>query len=135
MNTHSMVTGVFERPAFARARRLCLHLPEVAETVSWGHPNFRVGRKTFCAFEVVGGRPSIAFKVSGTDAAAALQHPRFFATPYGRGVWVDGAIDWKSIHSHIDRSYRLVAGKRLLALVDGRSDSSRRRRVAGKSVL
>lgn len=44
-----LLTNKFERPVFARARALCLAFPETAETVSWGHPNFRAGKKTFCA--------------------------------------------------------------------------------------
>ncbi|MBI2189542.1 MAG: MmcQ/YjbR family DNA-binding protein [Acidobacteria bacterium] len=107
---------------FARARRLCLAFPETNETWSWEHPNFRVGRKTFCTFEMVKGRPSIAFRLAPSDAEAALRRKHFFATPYGRGLWVsawvDGAIDWKLIGLLIERSYRTVANKRLLKALD-----------------
>ena len=44
-----------------RLRALCLSLPETSEASSWGHPNFRAGKKTFVAFERVKGRPSIAW--------------------------------------------------------------------------
>jgi hypothetical protein len=47
------------RPVVERLRSLCLTLPETSERSSWGHPNFRAGRKTFAAFEIVRGRPSI----------------------------------------------------------------------------
>jgi hypothetical protein len=54
--------------------------------------------------------------------AAALRRKHFFATPYGRGLWVsvsvDGAIDWKLIRSLIERSYRTVASKRLISALD-----------------
>lgn len=116
------MTSVFERPVFARARRLCLAFPETTETSSWSHPNFRAGRKTFCTFETVSGRPSIAFRLAPVDLAAALRRKDFFATPYGRGwwasVWLDGAVDWKLIESLLERSYRLVASKRLLTTLD-----------------
>jgi predicted DNA-binding protein (MmcQ/YjbR family) len=116
------VTGVFERPVFARTRRLCLAFPETTETSSWGHPSFRAARKTFCTFEIVTGRPSIAFRLAPLDGAAALRRKHFFATPYGRGlwfsVWVDVAVDWKLIGSLVEQSYRVVAGKRLLSLLD-----------------
>lgn len=112
----------FDRPIFARARRLCLALPGVTETASWGHPNFRAGRQTFCAFELVSERPSIAFKVSPADLDSMLAQKGGFATPYGRGrwvsVWVDGDVDWKVIESMLQRSYRAVAGKRLLGAFD-----------------
>jgi predicted DNA-binding protein (MmcQ/YjbR family) len=116
------VTSAFERPVFARARRLCLAFPETAETSSWSHPNFRAGRKTFCTFETVSGRPSIAFRLAPAAVATALRRKDFFATPYGRGlwasVWMDGAIDWKLIESLLEQSYRLVASKRLLTALD-----------------
>jgi predicted DNA-binding protein (MmcQ/YjbR family) len=116
------VTGAFERPVFARARRLCLAFPETVETASWGHPNFRAGKKTFCAFEMLSGRPSIAFRLSPRDVDRTLRRQHFFATPYGRGlwvsVWVDAAIDWTLIASLVDRSYRLVANKRMLRALE-----------------
>lgn len=118
----STLTSVFERPVFARARRLCLAFPETTETSSWSHPNFRAGRKTFCTFEIVSGRPSIAFRLTPVAVPAALRRKDFFATPYGRGlwasVWMDGAIDWKLIESLLEQSYRLVASKRLLTALD-----------------
>lgn len=107
---------------FVRARRLCLAFPETTETSSWSHPNFRARRKTFCTFEIVSGRPSIAFRLAPVDVAAALRRKDLFATPYGRGlwasVWVDRAVDWKLIKSLLERSYRLVASKRLLTALD-----------------
>jgi hypothetical protein len=95
------MTRTFDRPIFARARRLCLAFPETVETLSWDHPNFRAGRKTFCSFEIVSDRPSIAFRLPPADVRRTVRRKRFFATPYGRGLWasmwVDGAVDWNSI--------------------------------------
>ena len=115
-------TEPFERPVFARARRLCLALPQTSERSSWGHPNFRVGRKTFCTFEIVKGRPSVAFRLAAIDRRALLRQKTFFDTPYGRGLWVsvwmDVAIDWTSIRVLVEQSYRTVASKRLVSLLD-----------------
>jgi predicted DNA-binding protein (MmcQ/YjbR family) len=95
-----------------------LALPETNETSSWGHPNFRAGKKIFCAFEVSGGRPSIAFRVTAADAKRLARKKHFFPTPYGRGVWVsrwvDVADDPKMMATLIDRSYRQVAPKKLV---------------------
>ena len=55
-------------PALQKARDLCLSLPETTGCVSWGHPNFRAGKRAFVAFEWIQGRPSIAFKLNATDA-------------------------------------------------------------------
>ena len=79
---------------------------------------FKAGGKMFCAFEVMKGRPSIAFRLEKKRAAAALKDVRCFASPYGRGlwvsVWVDEAVDWKQIGAFVDESYRTVAPKRSL---------------------
>jgi predicted DNA-binding protein (MmcQ/YjbR family) len=87
------MTAVFERPVFARARRRCLALPETSEVSSWRHPTFRAGKKTFCAFELVSGRPSIALRMSPADVDLALRRQHFFATPYGRGMWASVWVD------------------------------------------
>ena len=71
-----------------RVRRQCLSLPETSEAASWGHPNFRAGKRMFVAFEWIGGRPSIAFRLSPTDVDLLLRRKCFFVTPYGQGRWV-----------------------------------------------
>lgn len=112
------MTEVFKRTVFARTRRLCLALPETTEAASWGHPNFRAGRKTFCTFEIIKKRPSIAFRLSPADVDRALRRKGFFATPYGRGLWVsrwvDDAVNWNEIAELVEASYRCVAIKRML---------------------
>jgi predicted DNA-binding protein (MmcQ/YjbR family) len=115
---------MFERPVFARARRLCLALPETSETGSWRHPNFRAGGKTFCTFEIIKERPSIAFRLSSEDVDRTLKRKGFFATPYGRGRWVswwvDDAVNWKVMAELVEKSYRCVAIKRMLKTLAAR---------------
>ena len=110
--------------ALTRLRALCLSFPESSETASWGHPNFRAGRKTFAAFEHIKGRPSIAFRLEPTDVDLLLRRKQFFVTPYGRGQWVslraDGRLSWRLIAHLLDRSYRTVALKRMVDALDGR---------------
>ena len=111
-------------PTIDRLRALCLAYPETSETSSWGHPNFRAGKKTFVAFEQVKGRPSIAFRVTASEVERLLTRRQFFVTPYGRGQWVslwaEGAIDWKAVTDLVERSYRVVAQKRMIAALDAR---------------
>jgi predicted DNA-binding protein (MmcQ/YjbR family) len=105
-----------------KLRALCLALPETRETASWGHPNFRAGARTFVAFERVKGQASIAFRLEPAEVARLLRRKEFFTTPYGRGLWVslraDGPIDWKSVKHLTERSYRVVALKRMLRALD-----------------
>jgi predicted DNA-binding protein (MmcQ/YjbR family) len=107
-----------------RLRALCLAYPEASEAASWGHPNFKAGKKVFVAFEQIRGRPSIAFRLEPSDVERLLMRRQFFVTPYGRGQWVslwaDGSVDWKAVTDLVDRSYRLVAQKRMIAALDAR---------------
>src|SRR5436190_20485622 len=72
----------------ARLRTLCLALPETSESGAWGHPNFRAGKRTFVAYEIVDGLSSIAFRLEPDDVRDFLLMKGFFPTPYGRGMWV-----------------------------------------------
>jgi predicted DNA-binding protein (MmcQ/YjbR family) len=114
-----MVNDTFTRPVFARARRLCLAQRDVSEVPAWGHPTFRVAGKTFCAFEMIKGRPSIAFRLPESDVAEIAASGDGFLTPYGRGkwasLWVDGTTDWPLIGRLVRKSYLTVAPKRLRA--------------------
>ena len=105
-----------------RVRKLCLVLPETSEAASWGHPNFRAGKKTFVACEPIKGRPSIAFRLESIDVDLLLRRKQFFVTPYGRGqwvsVWADGPLNWRQVAVLVERSYRLVALKRMITVLD-----------------
>jgi predicted DNA-binding protein (MmcQ/YjbR family) len=105
-----------------RLRSLCLALPETSEAASWGHPNFKAGKKVFVAFERVKGRASIAFRLDPDQIDRLLTRKQCFVTPYGRGQWVslwaDGPVDWRAVESLVERSYRIVALKRMLAALE-----------------
>ena len=117
VRTAEAAARVFSRPVFARARRLCLSLPGTIETVSWGHPSFKVGKKMFCVFEIIEGRPTIAFRV-GRDRTQSLMRKGFIVTPYGRGLWasvrVDQQIDWPLVTGCVEKSWSMAAPGRLL---------------------
>jgi len=98
---------------FEKVRKLCLSFPESSETKSWGHPNFKAGKKTFVTFERWEGRPSIAFLVEGAEKVKLRRDGEFFATPYGRGKWISLFIDtpipqWRLIKALVDTSFRLA---------------------------
>jgi len=115
-----------------RVRAFCLALPETSEAGSWGHPNFRAGKKTFAAFEWVTKRPSVAFRLNGVDVDLLLHRRGFFATPYGRrqwvSLWADRPVNWRLVERLLLRSYRGVALKRMVTALD---NGSSRRRLAG----
>jgi predicted DNA-binding protein (MmcQ/YjbR family) len=109
---------LFNRPVFARTRRACLALPEVTEKPAWRHPTFRVAKKTFVAFEMIKGRPSIAFRLPPDTCTALIEEGVAFATPYGRNmwasVWVDQPFDVRTLRRLVQASYRTIAPVRLI---------------------
>lgn len=101
-----------------RLRRICLRLPGTSETVSWGHPTFKAGGKTFCVLERYKGHLTMCFQLPASDAAAALGDTRFFKTPYvGSKGWVslivDTPPDWNEVAELALKSYCQTAPDRL----------------------
>ncbi len=114
-----------ENHNLALLRDYCMRLPETSEVNSWGHPNFRAGKRTFAAFEWTKGRPSVAIHLGTADSQAILmQHEAAFETPYGRGKWVsfwaDAEIDEAFLQGLVERAYRSVALKRMIRALQAR---------------
>jgi predicted DNA-binding protein (MmcQ/YjbR family) len=109
-------------PLLLRVRKLCLSLPETSETSSWGHPNFRAGKRTFVTFEQVDGVDTIAFHLHPFEVEERERQAGFARTPYGQGRWVSLRIrprpDWKLVENLVLRSYKLVAIKRMLSKLE-----------------
>jgi predicted DNA-binding protein (MmcQ/YjbR family) len=116
---HSDRMAEREDRVLTRLRKLCLSLPETCEVNSWGHPNFRAGKRTFVTFEWFKGRPSIAFRLDTAGIDSLVGRSQFFITPYGRGRWVslwaDGRIRWGLVSKLAHRSYQTVALKRMIS--------------------
>ena len=125
--TQTVVDTRFERPVYARLRRVCVSLTDVEEGIAWGHPSFRVGGRTFCTFELLKGRPTIAMKASPADVKRLAASDEFIVTPYGRSVyvsrWLDGRINWRQLEALVKRSYKITA-----------QEPQARRRVRKKAV-
>ena len=113
-----------------RLRKLCLALPEAHEVEAWGEPTFRVRNKLFAMYANAAthhgqGRPSVWCKAApGNQAVMVRAAPdRFFVPPYVGpsgwvGVWLDARVDWVELADLLRDAYRLVAPKRLTALLD-----------------
>jgi predicted DNA-binding protein (MmcQ/YjbR family) len=104
----------------SKLREICLRLPEVRETVKWGHPTFETGKKMFAVLDHYQGRPCIAFRADPHQVDALLADARFFEAPYAaRYGWLclyaDGRLNWKQVEKLVRASYGLVAIKRMLA--------------------
>jgi hypothetical protein len=114
----------------ARLRRLCLALPEAHEVEAWGEPTFRVRNKLFAMYAAAdnhhgAGRPAVWCKAApGNQSLMVRGAPgRFFVPPYVGpsgwvGVWLDRDPDWAEVADLMRDSYRLIAPKKLLAVLD-----------------
>jgi hypothetical protein len=113
-----------------RLRKLCLALPEAHEVEAWGEPTFRVRNKLFAMYAAPNnhhgaGRAAVWCKAApGNQALMVRAEPeRYFVPPYVGpsgwvGVWLDKRPDWKEVGELMRDSYRLVAPKKLAALLE-----------------
>lgn len=117
----------------ADVRAIALSFPEAFEKISWGRP-------VFCApkiFVMYGGSAktdtkgqyiqypySILIKTDESERTALEQDERFFFPAYmGPFGWLGldlsaAKVDWAEVRELVDASYRLVASKKLLKLLD-----------------
>lgn len=120
-------------PLLKRVRKIALGFPGASEKISHGRPVFSAPKM----FAVYGGSTKesgpmenvphcLLVKVDDSERTPLEQDTRFFFPaymgPYGwLGLDFDRAKpDWKEVAELIDASYRLVAGKRLIAELDAR---------------
>jgi hypothetical protein len=111
-----------------RVRAICLALPESAERLSHGVPAFFVRTKTFARYTDAGryGRAGAAIwcpAPAGVQAELIDAEPhRFFRPPYVGvrgwiGVCLEVEVSWLEITEIVRDAYRLVAPKKLAALL------------------
>ena len=106
-----------------RLRKICSQLPDVEETVTFGHPTFKVAGKTFAVFEEYKSELGLALKVEKELQPIFLKDPRFYLTPYiGKHGWVTlrmnaKPLDWTEVREMLRGSYRLIATKKVGANV------------------
>jgi predicted DNA-binding protein (MmcQ/YjbR family) len=120
---------------YDRLREICLALPEATEKPFGGHTNpaFRVRDKIFVMTTEGDGRISLTFKApAGAQEFFIHQDPaRFFRPPYsGPSGWLGArldvtGVDWDLLETMILDSYRMIAPKRLAALLTNIRDNSR----------
>jgi predicted DNA-binding protein (MmcQ/YjbR family) len=128
----SLKLAAQDRPSkpLACPRKLCLALPEAHEVKAWGEPTFRVRNRMFAMYADAGnhhggGRHAVWCKAApGAQLLMVTAAPkRFFVPPYMGpsgwiGVWPDGQADWARVANILRDGYRLVAPRRLGALLD-----------------
>jgi hypothetical protein len=115
----------------AALRRLCLDLPETTERLSHGEPTWFVrDKKVFVTFAAHHHDDRLAFWCAAPpgaqDALVASEPERYFRPPYvghrgWLGVYLDiDDVDWDDVAERVVDAYRIVAPRRLVALLDAR---------------
>lgn len=118
-------------PLLGEVRRVCLALPEAAEKIAHGHPNFFT-KKVFAVYGgVVKGdhaadtySQAMLFLPDAVEREALLADERFFVPAYyGPGGWLGinfrlAAPDWTEVAELADMSYRNTAPARLIKELD-----------------
>lgn len=112
-----------------RLRKICLALPEVSERASHGEPAWFIREKKTLATldDHHHGAEHLSFwcpAPPGVQAELVASDPgRFFVPPYvghrgWLGVHLDVEVDWDEVREILLDAYRLVAPKKLVALLD-----------------
>jgi hypothetical protein len=118
-----------------RVRTLCLALPEVELRIDYSQTrtrstaqSFDIRRRSFCllvALESSSGKslPLLVLRADPAEREALLSigHP-FLAPRRARpdrvGVWLSSDTDWEEVQELVIESYRVLAPKKLAALLD-----------------
>jgi hypothetical protein len=118
-----------------RVRALCLALPEAtvrvdesrtpARSTAW---SFEIRRRSFCLLVARAGSagqavPLLVLRAGPTDREALLSigHPFFAPRAGGHDrvvVLLTGETDWEQVRELVTDSYRILAPKKLTALLD-----------------
>lgn len=112
-----------------------MSLPEALEKETWDHPTFRVNDKIFAGIGV--GDGSIDFRPDGLEVVTAMSmkaapgeqesllatgHPFFRPKYVGHRGWIgiviDDETDWSEVEELVIDSYRTIAPKKLVKLLD-----------------
>jgi hypothetical protein len=101
-------------------------LPEVSEKISHGEPTWFV-RKVFVMYAGQHHDDRVAFwcaaPAGAQEAFIASDPVRYFRPPYvghrgWLGVYLDVPVDWSEIQEIVADAYRMMAPKRLVALLE-----------------
>ena len=131
---YASVSAELPEDVLERVRRLCLTFPEVTVRIDESRTqarstaySFDIRGKSFCLLVAKQGRSGTAVPLlvlradpEEHDAFVSMGHP-YFALRTGRGrigVLLTKDADWQEIRELVTESYRLLAPKKLIALLD-----------------
>ena len=101
--------------SLAKLRALCLELSDVTETVSYGHPTWKVRAVTFAVFEQYKGDWCVAILAEPARQKLLIESDdRFYRTPYiGEQGWVsfklEGRVPWARLGTLLREAHLLAS--------------------------
>ncbi len=118
--------------AIERLRGICLALPEVTERLSHDEPSWFVrDKKLFVTTSNHHHDDRVGFWCAAAEGAQETlvdaAPDRFFRPPYvghrgWLGVYLDVSVDWDEVTALVEDAYRVVAPKKLVALLEVRAE-------------
>jgi predicted DNA-binding protein (MmcQ/YjbR family) len=126
MHSDKTSASAATKRAEATLRELALGYPETHEDFPWGHSAFKVKEKVFLFMDIDGEGLWISVKLPHSHVRA-LDLPNTQPTPYGLGKsgWVSASFGPKGevpidlVRAWLDESYRAIAPKKCIAMLDG----------------
>lgn len=123
LNQQAVSGGLSFDEVLEQLRVICSGLPKTRETLTWGKPHFRVGEKIFCGCGEVKGQPLISLKMEPAQSKQMMLAPGIEKAAYSRPndgwVSINPKVfdDWSEIETFVIDSFRLIAPKRVAALL------------------
>ncbi len=105
-------------------RTLCLALPETSESLQFGQPCWRAGKKTFCSVHRYQRRLTLSAWVGVEQQVNLTFSPRYRIPAYSGGNgWIEldmeDEVNWAEVAALLDTSYRHFALQRMLNALAG----------------
>ena len=118
------LAGPRAQQVLSRFRELCLALPETIETLQFGNPVWRAGKKTFTGAHNRRGRLQLQFWAGADRQGTLTFDDRYSIPPYiGHNGWIELDVEddanWEEIETLALHSYKHFALKRMLRALDG----------------
>jgi predicted DNA-binding protein (MmcQ/YjbR family) len=129
MHSDKTSASAATKRAEANVRELALAYPETREDFPWGHSAFKVKEKVFLFMGIDGDGLGVSVKLPQSHVRA-LDLPNTQPTPYGLGKsgWVSasfgskGEVPMDLLRAWLDESYRAIAPKKCIAMLDGAAE-------------
>jgi len=113
------------RKVLDKLRALCERYPETTETLQFGNPTWKAGKKTYVTTHHHNDSLCLMFWVGAQRQNLLTHDPRYRIPVYmGHNGWIEldvqKTVQWAEVENLLDESYRHFALKRMLKALDDR---------------